>query len=96
MEEFRPVVDGIVLWCCNSGQVPLADFTPGPAERPVILGEAGQRRFLQAFEQRLDQKFTHPLRSAQFPLRQCLVEQARQIAKRVQDGPPGYQGMGFR
>jgi len=96
MEEFRPVVDGIVLWCCNSGQLTPADFTPGPAERPLILSEAGQRRFLRAFEERLDQKYTHPLRGVQFPLRQCLVEQARQIAECVLSGVPRYQGMGFR
>jgi len=99
VEEFRPVVDGIVLWCCRSGQVTPADFTPGSpgdAGRPVILGEQGKRRFLQAYEQRLDQRFTHPLRGVQFPLRQCLLEQARQIAERVMNGPPGYQGMGFR
>jgi CRISPR-associated protein Cas1 len=96
VEEFRPVVDGIVLWCLNSGQVTAEDFSPGPAERPVILEEAGQRRFLQAFETRMDQRFTHPGRGLQFPMRQCLVEQARQIAGRIQRGPAGYQGMGFR
>lgn len=96
LEEFRPAVDGIVLWCCNSRQLTPQDFTPGPAERPVILSETGQRRFLQAFEQRLDQKFTHPIRDMQFPLRQCLVEQARQIAGCIQNGTPIYRGMGFR
>jgi len=96
MEEFRPVVDGIVLWCCNGGQVTPDDFTPGPEERPVVLGEAGRRRFLQAYEQRLEQTYTHPLRGLQLPLRQCLLEQARQIATRLVEGRPGYQGMGFR
>lgn len=96
LEEFRPVVDGIVLWCCNSRQLTLEDFTPGSVDRPVVLGEMGQRRFLQAFEQRLDQKYTHPFRGMQFPLRQCLVEQARQIASCIQNNNPNYQGMGFR
>ena len=96
MEEFRPVVDGVVLWCCRGGLLTPADFTPGPPERPVVLGEAGQRRFLQAFETRLEQRFTHPIRRQQFPLRQCLLEQARQVAERILHGPPGFQGMGFR
>jgi CRISPR-associated protein Cas1 len=96
LEEFRPVIDGIVLWCCNSGQITPADFTPGPPERPVILSEQGQRRFLQAYEQRLEQKHTHPIRARQYPLRQCLIEQAYQIAHRILHGPAGYQGMGFR
>ncbi len=96
MEEFRPVVDGIVLWCCHSGQVTPADFTPGPEERPVVLNEAGQRRFIQAFENRMDQKFTHPLRGLQYPMRQCLVEQARQVAQCIHEGQPVFRGMGFR
>lgn len=96
MEEFRPLIDGIVLWCCNSGQITLQDFVPGPAERPILLSDTGRRRFLQAYENRLDQRYTHPGRGQQFPLRQCLVEQARQIATRIAEGTPGYQGMGFR
>lgn len=96
MEEFRPVVDGVVLWVCRGGQVTPSDFEPGPAERPVILGEQGKRRFLQAYEQRMDQLFTHPARGLRFPLRQCLIEQARQIAERVQSGRAGFSGMGFR
>ncbi len=96
MEEFRPVVDGIVMWCLNSGQLTPADFTPGPPERPILLGAQGQRRFLQAYEQRMDMKFTHPLRGMQFPLLQCLIEQARQVAVCIQRGEADFRGMGFR
>lgn len=96
MEEFRPVVDGVVMWCLNSGQVTPEEFAPGPPERPILLGAQGQRRFLQAYEQRMDVKYTHPLRELQFPLRQCLIEQARQIAGCVTSGDPTYRGMGFR
>ena len=96
MEEFRPVVDGIVLWCCNGGQLSLADFTPGDLERPVVLGEAGQRRFLLAFGQRMEQPYTHPGRGLKYAMRQCITEQARQVAARLVNGTPGYTGMGFR
>lgn len=96
MEEFRPVVDGVVLWCCNGEQLTQADFTPGPVDRPVVLSDQGARRFVQAYETRMDQPFTHPLRQARYPLRQCIVEQARQVADRMLNGPAGYQGMGFR
>ena len=96
MEEFRPVVDGIVLWVCRGGQITPQDFIPGPPDRPVTLGEAGMKRFIQAYEQRMDQLFTHPGRGVRFPLRQCLIEQARQVAARVQSGLPGFSGMGFR
>lgn len=96
MEEFRPVVDGIVLWCCRSGVLTPGDFAPGPAERPVVLSEAGKKRFLQAFEQRMEAAYTHPVRGLKLPLRQCMIEQARQITRCVQSGQPEYRGMGFR
>lgn len=96
LEEFRPVVDGIVLWCCRSGQITPQNFSAGPPERPVILSEEGKRIFLRAFEQRLDRQFTHPIRQLKFPLRQCVIEQARQISQRILDNCPGYRGMGFR
>jgi CRISPR-associated protein Cas1 len=96
MEEFRPVVDGLVLWCLNSGQFSEDDFTPGPADRPVILQAEGQKRFLLAYEKRMDARFTHPLRQMQFPLRQCLIEQAHQLAACITSGTANFTGMGFR
>jgi CRISPR-associated protein Cas1 len=96
MEEFRPVVDGLVLWACRGGQITPDDFSPGDAERPVVLGERGRRVFLHAFEERMERRFTHPLSGQTLTLRQCLIEQARQIAHRITEGPAGYQGMGFR
>ncbi|GAB4396853.1 MAG: CRISPR-associated endonuclease Cas1 [Anaerolineales bacterium] len=96
LEEFRPVVDGVVLWACNSEQVTPADFTPGPPERPVILSDAGCKRFIKAYETRLDGRFTHPISGLKLTLRQCVIEQARQIAGRINENRPGYTGMGFR
>lgn len=97
MEEFRPVVDGVVLWCCRSAVLtPSGDFNPGPPERPIILDDDGKRRFLQAYQQRMDQTYTHPLRGMKFTLRQCMIEQARQAAECLMSGNANYQGMGFR
>jgi CRISPR-associated protein Cas1 len=96
VEEFRPVVDGLALWACNSGQLTPEDFTPGPAERPVILSEAGKKRYLLAFEERLERRFTHPLRGLRYPLRLCIFEQARQIQAAVLEQRPVYKSMGFR
>lgn len=96
VEEFRPVVDGIVLWCCRSGQVTLNHFVQSPAERPVILDEEGKKKFLQAFETRMEVKFMHPVLKKRLPIRQCMIEQARQVAKCITTGLASYQGMGFR
>jgi CRISPR-associated protein Cas1 len=97
MEEFRPVVDGVVLWCCRSGVLtPDGDFNPGSPERPIILDDDGKRRFLQAYQQRMDQTYTHPLRGLKFTLRQCLIEQARQVSECLLNHTTNYHGMGFR
>ena len=96
MEEFRPIVDGVILWAVNSGQITPDHFQPGPAHRPVVLDDEGKKRFLAAYEQRMMQSYRHPARDARLPLRQCMIEQARQIAKRLMQNNPGYTGMGFR
>lgn len=96
VEEFRPVVDGVALWAANSGQVTLQDFSPGPKERPVVFSAEGLRRYLKAFETRMEQRFTHPIRQQQLSMRQCIFEQARQVANRISENRPGYTAMGFR
>lgn len=96
LEEFRPLVDGVVLWICHSGKICPQQFTPGPPERPVVLDDQGKRDFIKAFEERMDSRFTHPLAQQQLTMRQCLIEQARQIARRILEDRPGYDDMGFR
>ncbi len=96
MEEFRPVVDGMVLKVCNQGLISPDDFEPGPAERPLILRDESLRRFLTNLENRFAQRFLHPERQVQLTLNQCLIEQAYQIARRLRENRPGYRGMGFR
>ena len=55
----------------------------------MVLSEAGKKRFIRAYETRIEQWYTHPIQGVQFPLRQCVVEQARQIATDIaaQGGP---------
>ena len=96
VEEFRPVVDGVILWVCRSGQITLDDFSKGTQERPIILSERGQKRFLKAYEERFRNRYTHPIREQRLTIKRCLFEQARQIAKRIKENRPGYTGMGFR
>ncbi len=96
MEEFRPVVDGLVLWCCRGGAVRPEDFTPGPATRPVVMSPEATRRFIQAYEGRMERPVRHPVTGEQMPLRRALEAQARQIARAVQRGRPEYRPMGFR
>lgn len=97
MEEFRPLVDGVVLWACNSGQVTPADFTPGDtAERPVVMSDVARRRFIEAYERRMEETFTHPRLGQKLTMRHCLLAQARQIAEAVNAFRPDFVPMGFR
>lgn len=96
MEEFRAVVDGVVLWCCNSGEITPEDFAPGDAERPVVMSDAARRRFIQAYERRMEQVIFHPHQGERLPLRRCLQAQARLIVECIQKGQPTYRPMVFR
>ena len=96
-EEFRPVVDGVVLWAARSGQVTPADFAPGEtAERPVVMNDKARRQFVEAYERRMAELFTHPVLDQRLPIRQCLLAQARQVAEAAQSGRAEFRPMGFR
>ena len=88
MEEFRPLlIDSLVLRVCGDGRITAEDFTPGDAARPIVLGDAGLRRYLTAFEERLHTEATHPLGADSGPGKvsylRCLELQARQLARVV-------------
>lgn len=44
----------------------------------------------------METRYTHPQRNLRLPIRQGLIEQARQIAGCIQSGEANFQGMGFR
>lgn len=88
MEEFRPLlVDSLVLRCCSDGRLTLDDFGPGDDAYPVVLSDAGKRRFVAAFEERMRTEATHPDgadgRPGKVSYLRCLELQARQLARCV-------------
>jgi CRISPR-associated protein Cas1 len=61
MEEFRsPVVDSLVLQLVNKQVLKPIDFTFPNAEGGVYLTDIAKRIFFKNFEQRLNDKITHP------------------------------------
>lgn len=93
MEEFRPLlVDSLVLRCCSDGRLRPDDFSPcdDPAH-PIVLSDAGKRRFVAAFEERMRTLVTHPDgadgRPGKVTYLRCLHLQARRLARAVQGGP---------
>ncbi|WP_029214728.1 CRISPR-associated endonuclease Cas1 [Kallotenue papyrolyticum] len=92
MEEFRPVlVDSVVVQVCRDGTLTPALFSRSDdAERPVVLEDAGKRRFIEAFEARLRREVLHPEGSDSAPgqvsYRRCIELQARRLARAIQQG----------
>ncbi|NSW52352.1 MAG: CRISPR-associated endonuclease Cas1 [Anaerolineae bacterium] len=101
MEEFRTVVDGIVLRAVNTRAVTPQDFdTVHPegssgAEYAIYLSDAAKRKFIQMYENRMNKTMLHPERNQQLSLRQCISEQARQLARGVEQDVE-YSGLLFR
>mgnify|MGYP005844485973 CR=1 FL=1 len=84
MEEFRPViVDSIILRTVNARIVTAEHFVSQPeqTQRPVLLSDEGRRRFLAAYEERLQTKVTEPRTGEQVTLRRLFELQARQVAR---------------
>ncbi len=96
MEEFRAVIDGVIQWACNSGQICPTDFEPGNAERPVVIKPEAKRKFIQAYERRMDEAILHPQQNQRLTLRRCILAQAHLIADCVRRHRPDYIPMLFR
>jgi CRISPR-associated protein Cas1 len=82
MEEFRtPVVDSVVITVINNRIVQAEHF----AEQlgAYRLSDAGRRRFLDAFEERMATSIEHPVFGYKASYRRCLELQARLVAKLV-------------
>ncbi|HXH08049.1 MAG TPA: CRISPR-associated endonuclease Cas1 [Vicinamibacterales bacterium] len=95
MEGFRPLVaDSAALTAINTRMVGPEDFVRvGPA---VTLSARGRRRFLHAYEQRMDTLVTHPLFGYRVNYRRVLEIQARLLARVVTGELARYPGFETR
>jgi CRISPR-associated protein Cas1 len=76
MEPFRPLVaDSVVLIAINNGEVRPSDFVR--AAGSCNLTDSGRKRFLAAFERRMQQEVTHPIFKYRVSYRRLLEVQAR-------------------
>jgi len=89
MEEFRPIVaDSVVLAVVNNGMLTAADFLRrGPA---VALKPQARRRFIEAYEKRLDTLVTHPVFGYRISYRRVLEVQVRLLARHLAQELPAY------
>jgi CRISP-associated protein Cas1 len=84
MGEFRAaIVDSVVFQLINARIITQADFEEQPdnADRPIMLLDAGRRRFLATYEERVQITLTDRRSVEQVTMRRLRELQARQMAK---------------
>lgn len=90
MEEFRPLIaDSVVLTVVNTGVLTPDDFIRrGPS---VAMKDTARKRFIRAYETRLDALITHPIFGYRISYRRILEVQLRLLGRvmtgEIQDYP---------
>lgn len=80
MEPFRPLIaDSVVLMAINNGEVRPTDFLR--AAGSCNLTDSGRKRFIAAFERRMQQEVTHPVFKYRLSYRRLLEVQARLLIR---------------
>lgn len=98
-EEFRPVIEGLVLHGCHHDIIRLEDFRPGDeaaGERALVLEREGVKRFVAAYEERMAKVIQHPRTGERLALWRFLELQAQEVARCLRAGTPDYQALIFR
>lgn len=95
MEEFRPLIaDSVVLSAVNTGVVTPTDFQRHPVG--VSLKPEARKRFVRAYERRLDELVTHPVFGYRISYRRVLEVQCRLLARHLLGELPEYPGFRTR
>lgn len=80
MEEFRPIIgDSVVLNVINNGIVSTDDFVT--LADACNLKEHARKRFIEAYERRMDQTVSHPIFGYSVSYRRVLEIQARLLSR---------------
>ncbi|HQE92099.1 MAG TPA: CRISPR-associated endonuclease Cas1 [Anaerolineae bacterium] len=99
MEEFRPLIEGLVLHVCHHDMIHPGDFRPGDeaaGERALVMERDAVKCYVAAYEGRMGQVIQHPRSGDMLPLWRFIELQAREIARCVREGTPDYQAAVFR
>lgn len=80
MEEFRPIVaDSVVIWMINNRVLADEDFIK--RGRAVALKSEARKKFIAAYERRLDALIIHPVFGYRISYRRVLEVQARLLGR---------------
>ncbi len=89
MEPFRPIItDSVVVSAINNGEIGATDFVTGVTG--TALTQSGRRRFIKAFERRLNQEATHPVFGYRLSMRRMLLVQVRLLCRFLLGEIPDY------
>lgn len=95
MEEFRPIIaDSVVLNVLSRGIIRENDFIRTPTS--CTLSASGRRRFIQAFERRLEEQIRHPVFGYRVSYRQTFEIQARLLGRHIQGEIDHYPELAVR
>jgi CRISPR-associated protein Cas1 len=87
MEEFRPLVaDNVVLSVLNNREIQPRDFEESLGAYRLL--DSPRKAFLQAFERKMNNDFTHPVFGYRCTYRRAIELQARLLARHLQEGVP--------
>ena len=85
MEEFRALVaDNVVLSVLSKREIQPQDFTESLGA--YRLSESGRKCFLEAFERKMNDEFTHPVFDYRCTYRRAIELQARLLSRHLQEG----------
>jgi CRISPR-associated protein Cas1 len=90
MEEFRPwLADRLAVTLINRQQIGPEDFRTREGGA-VEFTDAGRKRVIKAYQERKQEKLTHPLLDQEFRIAQCPFVQARILARYLRGDLPDY------
>jgi CRISPR-associated protein Cas1 len=82
MEEFRPIIaDSVVINAINTAVVGERDFLRAPGACALTVD--GRKRFILAYERRMDHLVTHPVFGYRISYRRVLEVQARLLGRHL-------------
>ena len=82
MEEFRPVVDALVLRIVRGGVLSPGDFRSGDGgSPPFLLTDVARKRYLAEYENCVNAKVPYPPTGERTALRRCIELQVRHLAR---------------
>lgn len=85
-EEFRPLVDDLVLRLVNRQQLHPEDFQPGEEEGSVFMGEVARSILLREWALLLQSRFAHPGLEQAWALEALFEAQAHQLRRVMVEG----------